>query len=183
MFDLSTAKTRLSITGTTQDAELQVALDTALAFAEQYCDRYFMYQANETEKFVHARSNTLSLKRYPIEMINSGAGEHHYSQDSGVVYLHDNSFQHETTVDYNGGYKTLPLDLEFALWAVFDTVWGQMNNVGGTPSTGGAVKAISSAGQRVEFDTSGGSVAGVDAATGIPSMALSVLNNYVRERC
>ena len=183
MFDLATAKTRLNITGTTQDAELQMALDTALALAETYCDRYFMYQANETEKFVHAHSNTLSLKRYPIEMINSGAGEHHYSQDSGVVYLHDNSFQHETTVDYNGGYKTLPLDLEFALWAVFDTVWGQMNNVGGTPSAGGAVKAISSAGQRVEFDTSGGAVAGVDAATGIPSMALSVLNNYVRERC
>ena len=182
MFDLSTAKTRLNITGTTQDTALQVALDTALALAETYCDRYFMYQANEIEKFVHAHSNTLSLKRYPIEMINSGAGEHHYGQDSGVVYLHDNSFQHETTVDYNGGYKTLPLDLEFAFWMIFDNLWPTISSTGGAaPTTGAAVKSISSDGARIEYDVSGGSVAGVDSDTGLPTMSINILDKYRRE--
>lgn len=181
MFDLATAKTRLNITGTTQDVQLQAALDTALAWAETYCDRYFKYGPQE-EIFTHTNGPTLSLKRYPIESINKGGPAHHFDADSGVVFLHDYNQKHQITVDYFGGYKTLPADLEMALWGTFDSVWSTMQSAGSAPVGGGAIKAISSDSQRIEYDTSGGAVVGVDSNSGLPSMAAAILNSYVRRK-
>lgn len=89
--------------------------------------------------------------------------------------FHGYGFFEEISFDYTGGFKTLPADLEVALWMVFNTYWGQF---GGHVAVGsGAIKSISSDGSRVEFDVSGGS-SGVDMDTGMPSFAISVLDLY-----
>lgn len=182
MFDLATAKTRLGITGTAQDTQLQNALDIALAWAENYCDRYFMYQGQE-EVFTHYHGPTLSLKRYPIESINPNLPDNHFDGNSGIVYLHNHITDHQIIVDYFGGYKTLPADLEMALWGIFDSAWASVTSAGTAPAGGGAIKAISSDSQRIEYDTSGGAVVGVDPVSGLPTLAASILNNYVRRKC
>ena len=69
-FLLNDAKTRMGIlpADATKDTILQVALDTALALAETYCNRRFMY-ASETATFHYPYSQSLQLNRYPLEQV------------------------------------------------------------------------------------------------------------------
>ena len=193
-FDLATAKTRLGILDTTQDALLQIGLDTAIALAENYCKRLFPY-ASEVAHFYYPTANTLSLPRYPVEQVasitgtKSGAAISDYKVDksAGLIEFGRHDYYHrgpnQIDVTYAGGYKTYPADLELAFWMIFDTLWPTLSSTGGAaPTTGGAVKSISSDGARIEYDVSGGSVAGVDSDTGLPTMSINILDNYVKER-
>ena len=144
MFDLNTAKTRLNITGTTQDAALQVALDAALAIAEGYCDRKFMHTATQVETFTHSAGNSISLIRYPLDSDPTLAGDQktykfHADWQNGVVHFDGGIAEHKLKVTYSGGYVTLPGDLEYALWGIFDGVWTQMQSAGSV-SAGGVDK-------------------------------------------
>ena len=144
MFDLTTAKTRLNITGTTQDAALQVALDAALAIAEGYCDRKFMHNSTQVETFTHVSGTSVSLIRYPLDADPTLAGDRanysfHTDWQNGVIHCDDFVVDHKLKVTYSGGYVTLPADLEFALWGIFDGVWTQMQSAGSV-SAGGVDK-------------------------------------------
>ena len=193
MFDLASAKTRLGIVGTAQDAAVTASLNAALAIAEQYCDRRFLYK-RDTVAFYDARQRALILSRYPIDTVNSitskqtgaaiASDSYHIHHWNGMVYFHGQPFFDEIQIDYTGGYATLPADLELALWILFDALWPSFSGGGGA-SGGGAIKAIRSNGASIEYDTSGGGVAGITSsgATGLPVGAMAILNPYRRETC
>ena len=183
MFDLTTAKTRLNITGTTQDAELQGALDAALAIAEGYCDRYFMHTPTQVETFTHVFGKSVSLKRYPLDAEPTMAGDQksykfHADWGDGVVHFDGGVVDHKLTVTYSGGYVTLPADLEYALWAVFDGVWSNMNNAGSVSA--GGVDKISLVGVgSISYDTGSGASSG-SAGNPIAGYVEAILVNYKR---
>ena len=182
MFDLATAKTRLNITGTTQDAELQVALDTALAIAEGYCDRKFMH-ASQVETFTHSSGNSISLIRYPLDSDPTLSGDQntykfHADWENGVVHFDGGIAEHKMTVTYSGGYVTLPGDLEYALWGIFDGVWSNMQNVGSVGA--GGVDKISLVGVG-SISYSGGGVGGSGSGGDpVSGYVQAVLDGYRR---
>ena len=153
MFDLSTAKTRLNIVGATQDAALQACLDTALAVAEKYCDRQFMYAA-DSASFYYPYQMGLQLTRFPLEQVTSVLGSNGNSylnfkmnKPTGQVLFAGAVGSDQIDVAYSGGYKTLPADLELALFTVFENLWyatpGWGAPAGGGVSTaGGAIKSV-----------------------------------------
>lgn len=141
-YDLATAKTRLGITGTAQDAMIQSTLDGSVAIAERYCDRRLAY-ASETVKFYHFEGDTMFLPRYPIEQVVSSTGlpaEVKIHHRLGTLEFHSPTFIEEAEISYAGGYQVYPLDLELALWGIFDTVWPAVN--GGATVAAGAIDSI-----------------------------------------
>lgn len=191
MFDLTTAKTKLGITGATQDAEVQAVLDAALNLAERYCNRGFLYKA-ERVKFYDTSAGSLPMPRYPIDVVTktSFTGQYHVHKSAGTILIHDKSWWHnrDITVEYAGGYRVLPGDLEIALWEIFGNLWGRHSAslTGAAAVAGtGAVQSITSDGATIRFDTSGGSATSSPTAvnfdTGIPFSAQSILDLYRRE--
>jgi len=192
MFDLSAAKTRLNISGTAQDAMLTAAVGAALAVAEKYCDRMFMYAA-ETVKFYDFHGHVIFLPRYPIAAIISETGlptTRHVNGTLGGIELHGQHFIHEATISYAGGYQVLPPDLELALWLIFDGLWPQFN----LPVTGGAAAAVGGGaitsisvpdvGVLRFSDPNNGSASGSASGNGlIPSAAVALLEPYRRRLC
>lgn len=194
-FDLQAGKARLGIAAgdTTKDAFVTAALNAALAIAESYCDRKFMYAA-ERATFNHPHGMSLSLPRYPLEQITAVTGDttgaaikYHMESGTGLVILDGWAGGHKITVDYAGGYKTLPDDLLLALWLIFDALWSSVSQVGSTGGAAGsgAIKQISSGGTSVSFDTSSGAavsggLAGL-TSTGLPMGAVAILSYYRRE--
>ena len=197
-FLLNDAKTRKGIlpADTTKDAILQVALDTALALAETYCNRRFMY-ASEVATFHYPCSQSLQLNRYPLEQVvditpvGQGAiGTDQYQAILGAGQIKSLGWLSAKQIDvvYAGGYKVLPADLELALWMMFDEVWA------GIPGGGLAVGGVSSADVikritlpdvgSIDLDTGSSKNSGGGAAGGlIPFGAAAILNLYRLEVC
>ena len=196
MFDLTTAKTRLNIAVATRDAEVQGMLDAALAIAEKYCNRGFLYKA-ERVHFYDTTANSLPLPRYPVEQVTkvSVGGKYHVHKQTGLIAFHDRNLYGgcagggtDVTVEYAGGYRTLPADLELALWEIFDNLWSRHNaSASGAvaAATSGVVQSITSDGATIRYDTSGGAAASTPNAlnleTGVPFSAQSILDLYRRE--
>ena len=184
MFDLATAKTRLGIVGATQDVEIQAALDASLAIAEAYCKRKFSF-ATEVARYYHVASGYLFVSRYPINMVTSvvrsnGQSDIKYkvNKSSGFLDLHGRYADEEIQVTYSGGYVTLPADLEYALWGIFDGVWSNMNNAGSVSA--GGVDKISLVGVgSISYDTGSGASSG-SAGSPIYGYIEAILSNYVR---
>ena len=136
-FDLPTAKQRLSlaVADTSKDVAIQAALSASLAIAEDYCKRRFSF-ATEVARFYHVASGYLFVSRYPINVVTSvvrsnGQSDIKYkvNQSAGFLDLHGRYSDEEIQVTYSGGYRTLPPDLEYALWGIFNGVWSNMNDV------------------------------------------------------
>ena len=186
MFDLATAKTRLGITGTTQDAQLQVALNTSIALAERYCDRKFLYAA-ETVKFYHFSGAFMFIPRYPIEQIISSTGlpsETKVNNRLGMIEFHGHQSFEDASVTYAGGYKVLPDDLELALWGVFNGVWPSIN--GGSSVAAGAIDSITIPDVGTIRYNNSGSSASSSASAGNANVLgafASVLDTYRRVTC
>jgi Phage gp6-like head-tail connector protein len=182
MYDLTTAKLRLGIdpSDLSKDSLITLSMDAALQFAENYCDRKFMFQP-DNESFVHVKANTLSLRRYPLSAVTQVTLEgnilnpslyyfisRHEDKRAGLLFFDAALFVHEIVVAYEGGYQVLPADLEMVLWKLFDWAWGNLS-----PSTGsssvqsvGAVKALTIPDVgRVEFASSGDSTFGGGASS------------------
>lgn len=188
MFDLATAKTRLSITDTTQDALLTVGIDTALAVAERFCDRKFGYAA-ETVKFYHFYGDTLFLPRYPVESIVSVTGlptNYKVHNRLGMIDLPGAQSIEEATVSYTGGYKVLPPDLELALWSIFDNLWPSIKSSGTSSLGSSAVASITVPDVgTIRFDNSGAGAGagGAGANSNLYGAFFSVLETYRRTTC
>lgn len=187
MFDLATAKTRLGITGTTQDAAVQAALDVAVALAERYCDRKLAYGV-DTVRFYHFSGDTMFLPRYPIVQVFASTGlpdEVKVHHRLGTLEFHAATFIEEAEISYAGGYQVYPPDLEMSLWLMFDGIWPTMSGQGAAAAGGGAIKAIRSNGASIEYDTSSGASGGFasSGADGLPIGATSVLDTYRRTTC
>jgi hypothetical protein len=197
-FDLTTAKTRLSITGATQDTVIQASLNAALSLAERYCDRLFMY-GTQRATFYHVDSERLQLRRFPVDQeikFEPSGVKHHIHKVQGIVILDADVVHEEVHVDYSGGYRTLPDDLELALWMIFDEVWklSQSSSSGGGGGAGQVSGDISRITLQdvgsITYSTGGG---GAGAAVGgtrlagdgspVPFTALSILDLYRVEVC
>ena len=190
-FDLETAKNRLNITDASKDDEIQLALDTALSVAENYFDRKFMFETNVVEKFIYKTNESFSVERYPIDKINSSENEsgqavtdnlYEIDADAGLVRFAKGYPNQSFTVNYDGGYKTIPLDLELSLWSIFDKIWTMtQSSTGGGVVVGGIESvAITGVGSvKYSSGSSGDDAIGSDNSL-ISSMAYSVLKKYVR---
>jgi hypothetical protein len=192
-YDIETARVRIGLesTDTSRDVELTAAMDASLNFAEKYCDRFFMFQ-EDTAELIHFTDNDLQLHRYPITAVasveadgNAVETDYHIEKKTGRIILDSRLYAHELTVSYSGGYAVLPSDLEMALWRLFDTTWSVVSaTTSSAPVGGGAIKAISSSGARVEFDTSSGSSSGMSGSGGLSDpFAISILDLYALKSC
>jgi hypothetical protein len=205
-FDVKTAKERLAITDDTRDALIKTCLNTALAMAENYCARAFLFR-RETARYVRNDYGTLLVRRYPIETVFAvrlppdsreiDVATIDVKHESGMVYLGCGSgwglAQRGTVeLDYSGGYRELPADLEDALWRVFDQVWATTPGgglpAGSTTAEAGAVRSFSIDGMSIGYDTSAqtgsGDTAGAaspNAWGAIPAWAIATLDFYRAE--
>ena len=161
MFGVTEAKARVNIGAldTSKDTLLKAGLNAALAIAENYCDRFFVWKSEKVE-FIEPRGPRLQLKRYPITRVVSVGeqGDPNPTFDESMWkvhniygyltrghgrynYTHTSDYQWHNwrvlEVQYEGGYKLddLPADLELALWGIFDVIWNALNGSNG----GGAV--------------------------------------------
>ena len=190
-FDLETAKNRLNITDASKDDEIQLALDTALSVAENYCDRKFMFEASVVEDFIFKTNESFAVERYPIDKINSSENEsgqavtdnfYQIDADAGLIKFSKGYPNQSFKVNYDGGYKKLPLDIELALWSIFDKIWAMtQSSTGGGVVVGGIESvAITGVGSvKYSSGSSGDDAIGADNSL-ISSMAYSVLKKYVR---
>jgi len=202
MYDLAAAKLRLGITDAAQDEAIEQCLATGLALAERYCDRRFAFK-RETVNFPGSHWPVLMVRRYPLARVYSMTvqGGTDYAVDLSQLLVHHEfgmvrgrgagcSAGASIALDYEGGYKVLPPDLEFALWAIFDALWASTPGWGlpaGSSSDGsGAVRSFAIDGMSISYDTSdehsSGAAGGDASAWGvIPSRAVAVLNLYRAE--
>ncbi len=180
--DLATAKERLGIppTDTTQDTQIQAALDAALLIVENYLDRK-LESKERTESFYCQSGHCISLKAYPVTAITSVApnNDHTLNEASGMLCFGcgggcSAGNVGDVTVTYTGGYVDLPADLLMALCHVFDNVWGSMQS-------GGAMAGID---KIVIPDVGSISYAGASADAGVSAgplgVSIYILNAYRR---
>ena len=203
-YDLASAKGKLGILDATQDGEVTAALNAALAFAEHYCDRRFLYARETLRKFVDRDFEGIFVDRYPINRIHSLTGatgavsRNPAHSSSGIVFTNSRHglfharWDEEVEIDYEGGYKALPADLEYCLWQIFSAVWpsydpSMVGGGGGTTVVSGEIKKRTVVGVgSVEYTTSAdgasGSGAGVSAdwSAVLPGAVQAVLNMYKR---
>lgn len=188
-YDLETARVRVGLApdDTSQDAMLTTAMGASLSFAEKYCDRKFMRKL-ESEEFIHFNQAKVQLIRYPVESVssvgrdNTAVTDYHIDKPDGRITFDGRINAHVLTIAYLGGYDVLPTDLEMALWRLFDSAYGEISSGGSTAGTG-QIKAISSAGAKIEFNvgSSSGSVAAAGGAnTPGGAFAASILDFYKR---
>ena len=194
-FLLNDAKTRKGIlpADATKDAILQVALDTALALAETYCNRRFMY-ASETATFHYPYSQSLQLNRYPLEQVvgivpvgQVAIGGDQYQVILGAGQIKSLGWLSAKQIDvtYAGGYKVLPADLELALWMIFDQVWATLPGGGaGTSAAGQGIESITIPDVgTIRFGSGGASGAAGGASGVLPLSSTTILNLYRLEVC
>jgi hypothetical protein len=197
MFDLLTAHSRLGLTDASKDYYVNLGIATALAIAERYCDRHF-YQATETEKFYYVSGQALQISRYPLISVTSIKGSdgssvasssYKVNMTTGQILFGSWFASQEVDVTYTGGYTALPLDLELALWEVFDAVWAATPGAGAVVGGGAATGGISSISVpdvgTLRFDT--GKTSSSNSASGsggfISDYAIGLLEPYRLKSC
>ncbi len=138
-FDVATGRVKVGLVATdvSQDAEINLALNAALAFAEHYCDRNFIFKREQISKSFDRAGEAVFVNRYPIAKVHSatGAGGWTISHNSAGLIFNGGSrggygyggavynSNRRVVIDYEGGYKSLPADLEYALWGIFGSLW------------------------------------------------------------
>lgn len=179
--DVARLRIGLAAGDASQDAALEVAMDTALAIAEGYCDRKFML-ADDVEDYRGPATPLVLVRRYPLVALTSVQelppavpvpepvpSTWRMDQRRGIVYtagvapfpitpvgsvpLPSGWPPGGFTLLYRGGYApdALPRDLEAALWMTFDNVWAT------TPGWGAAAGVSSTQGVR-QFSIDGMSI-------------------------
>lgn len=179
MWDIATARVRtgLSATDASNDAQLQIAMDASLALIEKYCDRKFLYK-NTIEEFTHVGS-TVSLERYPIDYVDN---IHDFGEINKINGMLDTGHSRYLKVQYAGGYKVLPADLEMAFWSVFDAVHASTAATG--PALSGGIKKLAITGVgSIDYDTGSSASSPTGGAFGglMPMTALNILDLYRRD--
>jgi len=188
-YDITTATAR--VPGGSNAALIQTAFDTALAVAERYCDRQFLYAADKAT-FVHPFASALQLSRYPLEQIVTVTGDnsasitdYHMEAGTGRVVLDSWAHGHQIKIGRQGLIAACVVDLELALWMVFDTIWAQVSSPGGGGAAAGGISSVSIPDVgTLRFDTGATPVSGGAGMGGlIPSMAESILDLYRLKSC
>lgn len=177
-----------------QDADINQAYAMAVLWLEQYLDRILWTETGEvTESVPHYRGNTLSLRGYPVDALQPitvivPSGEvPSYTADltNGLLLFDRTAWLRDLTVTYRI-VDILNGPLRYALLLVFDQMLAALQVTEGGANQAGPVKAISSDGSRIEFDTSGGSGAttrSIDPVSTFPVLTLGMLQSYRRSTC
>lgn len=190
MLKLLRVRIGLPVDDASKDAIITVAYGAAGQILENYLDRS-LEVGGHAETFVHIRNNVVSLRAYPIDEIESivtASGfeitAYHVDKVTGLVHFDSGQVRHELMISYT---SLDPIDavLGLAVLSVFDQVYNSITavNSGGAVS-GGAIKSISSDGARIEYMSGvDASTSGVDAASGIPTSIIGLLQAYRRQAC
>lgn len=193
---LATLRTRLGLSDSdsSKDTLINQSFAMAVLWLEQYLNRVLWAENGEvTETLPHYRGKTVSLSGYPIDpqrpiviTAYNGAAVPEYTADmtNGLLLFGGFTWLREVTVSYSIT-DILAGPLNYALLLMFDQMRAALDT-SGLANQAGPVKAISSDGSRIEFDTSNGSgatTATIDAAESIPTLALGLLQTYRRTVC
>jgi len=164
MWDLATARSAAGLApgDTTHDVAVQSVMDYTLASVEHLLGRGLL-RARVTERFYDVSTRSLRLHRWPIETV--------FSPKCRVVqhrigWVEPEKWSNDcVAIDYIGGFRVLPSDLEGAMWEAFKQRYGNVDPVTGLPASGtgtvatpGGVSRVSVADfGSVTFDTGGAS--------------------------
>lgn len=202
-FDLVTAKERLGITDSTQDAAITACLMIAQSLAETYCDRGFSLMV-ETQQIHGLYQNVLRTYRYPIKEVTGifsvtpGSDDYEWPLDSitvfnksGEIVMPGGLSGTQIQIDYEGGFEVIPPDLEFALWGIFDAIWFSTPGFGipageVTVSDPGTIKSFWINGVRLEYVTGSSSSSASNASKEelygiLPLTSVAILASYKAE--
>lgn len=183
MWDITTGRLRLGLAAgdVSRDSDITLAMSQALALAEKYCDRYFLYKATET-RFYWVDGYRFQLARYPLETVNPiKEGSFTVHQEGGWIKFGHPIVSKELKIVYAGGYKVLPADLELALWNTFDSTYGAVT--AGAIATGGLKKVSITGVGSLDYDTGSAASTNAGGAFGglLPAPAQLILDLYRRE--
>ncbi len=134
-WNLETAKTYLKIdpADTSSDAVIQLTLDRVLTSVETLLGRYLL-RRRETIVFRGVVSpKTVQVQRFPIQVVHrcTGAGDYSIHREHGTITFINGTYG-DVSLDMEGGYEPMPLDLEYAMWGAFMSAWQSVD-----PTTGG----------------------------------------------
>lgn len=140
-WDLDTAKIYLGISGSENDESLQAAMDTTLAAVETVLARSILF-SEDTATFYQEHLQTILLPKFPVKQVLTVGGETMddtwlLNSSVGTLLLPCMQYFSELSIVYEGGYETLPLDLERAMYEALAYLWGQTNPDTGAPENGG----------------------------------------------
>jgi len=197
-FDVATGRLKVGLapTDAVQDAEITMAINTALAIVENYCNRPFLYNT-QVEVFQHVHQGKVQVERYPIDTVismDASAGMHQVQHVAGFIDFHGVRYIERLELTYSGGYKILPADLEFAMWSVFGALWSTFDPTIVAAGGGGLTVAIGAVKKRtvvgvgsVEYETGGGSTSSssggavhADLSAVMPAATMAILAPYKR---
>lgn len=184
-FDLVTARARIGIADSSKDTILTSAMNAALAIAEKFCDRKFMFSP-ATAEFFDVWDDKVQLPQYPIGTVTQITGtdaSYRVHQELGMIMFNGNVHSKYINVKYTGGFKPLPADLELALWAIFDDTYGEFSGSGSIGGLNGLSRITVSGVGTIAYGTNSSSSAGGGGAFAglIPIRALNILQMYRRE--
>lgn len=142
-----------------EDVLIQLVLDETLAAVQGVLGRE-LELARQTDNFYLVTSDTILLPRFPIVTIHAidrngvtPAGSVFGGTDTLIVqnevgWITSPEFAGalEVSVDYEGGYDTLPLDLEQDMWSAFLTRYGDKDPTTGAPPIAGQGTVTSGSG-------------------------------------
>jgi len=185
-FNLTAAKARLSIVGTGSDVAIQLALDTTMQVVETYLDRGINLRLAYSQDHFQTPTGTIQNWLYPIIAVNSvvdndaTAANYTVDHDAGIFYFDFYEASKKFTTDVDGGWDfaagTGPLDIEQALWAVFDKVWAATSTGAGAAASN--IKTIRAGQLSVTYDTN---AANAGAGAGfVDGIAVALLDPYRR---
>jgi hypothetical protein len=176
-YTLAEAKIRLGIdpADTSQDADIEIAMNTALAMVEQYLNRQFLYAQEELE-VIHSHGGSIQVSRYPIDTVSrmSPMIRHQVHNEVGLIVFHRPTITDRVELEYTGGYKVLPADLEYGLWLAFDAIWADMSapagSGGGSAGAAGDVESVSLTGVGTVRFSSGASSGSSSNNSGVAAL-------------
>ncbi len=131
---------------TSQDTRIQQVMDQTLSALEVALGRRLLF-AREVETYYYLNSISLLLPRFPVKEVftlvdpstNFGFNLSRLKVRKSIgEIIHPELVGHEEIeVDYEGGYETLPPDLERDMWAAFQVLYDRVNVDTGAPDTEG----------------------------------------------
>ena len=135
-WNLETARTYLKIDpgDTSNDVVIQQTLDRVLVSVETLLGRYLL-RRRETIVFRGVVSpKTVQVQRYPIQVVHrcTGAGDFSVHREHGTITF-INGTCGDVSLDIEGGYEPMPLDLEFVMWGAFMYAWQSVDTTTGGP--------------------------------------------------
>lgn len=144
-----------------EDALIQLILDETLVAVEGVLGRKLFF-ARIPETFYHVTSSTLLLSRFPLTTVyaidkvgvDPAGAAFGGGTDNLVIHLSGGWLRSplfvgcsQITVDYEGGYVDLPVDLEQVMWSAFLTRYGDRDAVTGAPPVAGQGTVVAGSGE------------------------------------